>query len=222
MPENEDTSEPKRWDGKAQIWYDEELERYFIKTRVSLCGDKNFIVLLGIDIGDANELMKDKCAQIEPVVSVTVSKYVGAGMLNERKPSTKRFAQYEHHDAVVWVRSDLKGKHRQHCLCWSCKKFKPGKEDNCPRARELYELCVKNNMTTPVFECPFFDEQKPAVKLVPTSPPNPEEQAKCQHTPQNMYAMMAGEIVSMCTKCKLVLCRRPPTKEESDKFWENP
>jgi len=66
---------------------------------------------------------------------------------------------YEHWDGKpkVWVRSDLKGKHRDHCLCWACRKLKPGKPDNCPRAQELYEYCVKHDMTTPVWECPEFD-----------------------------------------------------------------
>jgi hypothetical protein len=33
--------------------------------------------------------------------------------------------KYEHHQGVVSVRSDLKGKHRDHCLCYHCEKFKP-------------------------------------------------------------------------------------------------
>ena len=59
--------------------------------------------------------------------------------------------QYEHHGAVVWVDESLRGTHREHCLCFSCGEFEPGTHDNCPLAQELYEYCVRNNMTTPVF-----------------------------------------------------------------------
>lgn len=69
------------------------------------------------------------------------------------------YEQYEHHGSMVWVRSDLKGKHRKNCLCFSCKRLKLGlPETNCPKAQELYEYCVKHGMTTPVFECPDFEE----------------------------------------------------------------
>lgn len=67
------------------------------------------------------------------------------------------FIRYEHHDSEVWVREDLKGTHRRHCLCWSpCQLFRPGEVNNCPKAQKLYKLCVEEKMTTPVFECPDF------------------------------------------------------------------
>jgi hypothetical protein len=66
---------------------------------------------------------------------------------------------YDHHGALVWVRKDLKGTHREHCLCFKCKKFKPeDRRQNCKIASELYKLCVKHNLTTPVFECPQFEK----------------------------------------------------------------
>lgn len=67
------------------------------------------------------------------------------------------FEQYEHHGEVVWVGSELKGKHRDHCLCFSCEKFLPGDENNCPKAQKLFNLCVEENMVTPVYECPEFE-----------------------------------------------------------------
>jgi len=68
------------------------------------------------------------------------------------------FEQYEHHGSTVWVRSDLKGKHRELCLCMTpCAKFKPGEADSCPIADDTYENCVKHNLTTPVTECPEFE-----------------------------------------------------------------
>ena len=69
------------------------------------------------------------------------------------------FERYLHHGKQVWTRKVLKGKHREHCLCFSCGNFKPGTDDNCERAQKLFEYCVRYDMTTPVFECPDFKEK---------------------------------------------------------------
>lgn len=53
----------------------------------------------------------------------------------------KKYEKYDHHGAEVWVRSDLKGKHRNYCLCWHCSQLHPGEARNC---------------VTPVWECPHF------------------------------------------------------------------
>ncbi len=69
----------------------------------------------------------------------------------------EHYEQYEHHGKLVTVLSAVKGKHRLFCLCWNCANFHPDdRENNCPIANELYELCVKHNLVTPVFECPKF------------------------------------------------------------------
>lgn len=66
--------------------------------------------------------------------------------------------RYEHHGKMVSVMSELKGKHRQHCLCFSgCKKFLPGQRDNCPIAQATFANCVKFGTTTPMYECPECD-----------------------------------------------------------------
>lgn len=66
--------------------------------------------------------------------------------------------RYEHHGAMVSVRKDLKGKHKEHCLCYApCAKFKPNTPDNCPLAQGVYALCVTQDMVLPVWECPDFD-----------------------------------------------------------------
>ena len=68
------------------------------------------------------------------------------------------YVTYDHHGVAVWVREDLKGKHREHCLCFSCKRLNIADRDaNCPKANRLYQLCVDEGMTTLVFECPDFD-----------------------------------------------------------------
>ena len=78
-----------------------------------------------------------------------------------------KFEQYNHHGCDVWVRTDLKGSHRRHCLCHSCTKFHPSAVDNCVMAQELYGVCVKHNLTTPVFECPQFVQSKRIYMICP-------------------------------------------------------
>ena len=99
--------------------------------------------------------------------------------------SDKNFVQYNHHGIDVVVREDLKGTHREHCLCHApCGKFEPsaGNEDvldvvqgslrdifdyiegkvehGCARATLLYAFCREFGMTTPVFECPEMGPPK--------------------------------------------------------------
>jgi hypothetical protein len=68
--------------------------------------------------------------------------------------------RYEHHGAIVAVRSDLKGRHWEHCLCARCARFGYGPVGaKCARAEELYAFCAHNDMVTPVWECPAFEEK---------------------------------------------------------------
>jgi hypothetical protein len=68
--------------------------------------------------------------------------------------------KYLHHDTIVSVDADNKGKHREHCLCWqSCALFHPNEDANCPIAKEVFLTCTKYGIVTPVWECPDF---KPA------------------------------------------------------------
>ena len=71
-----------------------------------------------------------------------------------------KYEQYNHHETRVSVRSDLKGRHGEFCLCYSCDNFKPGKKDNCTIANAIYKNCVKFNLVTPVWECPDFVDRK--------------------------------------------------------------
>lgn len=58
----------------------------------------------------------------------------------------------------VAVQEDLKGLHRNHCLCWKCGNFTPENRDlNCPIANLVYAVCVAENLTLPVWECPKFE-----------------------------------------------------------------
>lgn len=66
---------------------------------------------------------------------------------------------YVHHNAKVSVREDLKGQHRDFCLCYSCKLFKPGQRGaNCPIADAVFKVCVKYDLVTPVWECLKFEQ----------------------------------------------------------------
>lgn len=68
--------------------------------------------------------------------------------------------KYNHHGVDVCVREDLKGKHREYCLCWKCALMKDKREENCKIANLLFAVCCECNITTPVFECPAFIEKK--------------------------------------------------------------
>lgn len=65
---------------------------------------------------------------------------------------------YKHFDKNVMVREDLKGKHRNFCLCWNCTKFNPDdRKGNCSVANHVYSLCVLEDLVLPVWECPIFE-----------------------------------------------------------------
>jgi len=67
---------------------------------------------------------------------------------------------YVHHDIRVGVREDLKGKHREYCLCYQCHNFTPeDRGNNCAIANALYALNCLAGITTPVWECPNFYPQ---------------------------------------------------------------
>lgn len=70
--------------------------------------------------------------------------------------SNASITSYAHHGAMVRVHADLKGKHRQHSLCYQCQLFKPDTLNNCHIAQAVFENCKKYNLTTPVWECPEF------------------------------------------------------------------
>lgn len=73
----------------------------------------------------------------------------------------KPIIKYVHHQQEVYVYEQNKGKHREHCLCWDCKKFTPqNRGTNCRIANIIYNLNIKLGITTPVWECAYFEEMK--------------------------------------------------------------
>ena len=75
--------------------------------------------------------------------------------------------KYQHHDRTVHVVSEVKGKHREHCLCHSCGKFKPGKSDNCVYAQHNYTFCLMPGgpMVVPVYECEDYVRKEEKEKV---------------------------------------------------------
>ena len=76
--------------------------------------------------------------------------------------------QYEHHGQLVSVDEDLKGTHREHCLCFRCARFTAltgPREANCPISNKVFTLCVEHNLCLPVFECPEFRDLKDATSI---------------------------------------------------------
>lgn len=72
----------------------------------------------------------------------------------------REIESYEHHGTLVFVDKELKGHHREHCLCFRCASFKPeSREENCPIANKLFQICVDESLVTPVYECPVFKDK---------------------------------------------------------------
>ena len=69
-----------------------------------------------------------------------------------------RIMQYRHHGVLVKVDRELKGKHREHCLCFrQCQRFHPeDREKNCKIANVLFEVDRAFGIVTPVYECPLY------------------------------------------------------------------
>lgn len=71
------------------------------------------------------------------------------------------YEQYEHHGKMMWVNSELKGKHRDHCLCFSCEKFHMVNPDKkCKIADRIFQSCVDCYVVTTIWECSAFVEYK--------------------------------------------------------------
>jgi hypothetical protein len=71
-----------------------------------------------------------------------------------------KIKKYEHHGKEVFVREDLKGLHREYCLCFKCKKLNMDDANkNCSIAKKVFSMCVDENLVLPVWECPEFEMQ---------------------------------------------------------------
>ena len=68
--------------------------------------------------------------------------------------------RYTHHGTEVEVVSELRGRHREVCLCYACRHFLPGSDDNCEIAKAVYQNCIKYGLVTPMVECPAYQASK--------------------------------------------------------------
>ncbi|HNW92866.1 MAG TPA: hypothetical protein PKM88_08160 [bacterium] len=70
------------------------------------------------------------------------------------------YRQMERDGVTTWVRSDLCGRQKEHCLCWACRAFQPEREDKgCPAIRAVLQLATKRRLVLPVWECAAFSER---------------------------------------------------------------
>jgi len=69
-----------------------------------------------------------------------------------------KFKQFYHH-RQTWGFTEYEGRHRQLSLCWSCLWLQPETPDNCPIAQAVFDLDKDHGITTPVLECPEFEQK---------------------------------------------------------------
>ena len=68
---------------------------------------------------------------------------------------------YNHHDRLVAVQRHLKGRHREHCLCFTCQRFTPeSRDENCSIANAVFENCKTHGIVSPVWECPLYVQDR--------------------------------------------------------------
>ena len=84
--------------------------------------------------------------------------YIAALIITSRELDS--IERYVHHNKLVAVRRRFKGQHREHCLCYSCKRFKTDDDEKCPIASAVFKNCVDFDLVTPVWECPEYEEEQ--------------------------------------------------------------
>ena len=81
-------------------------------------------------------------------------------MLEAPEETAPQFDQYMYQGITRWVRHDLSGRHKEHCLCHACEKFKPEElDENCEHAQMLFDTARLFHMVIAVWECPGFVER---------------------------------------------------------------
>ena len=67
------------------------------------------------------------------------------------------YEQIDRGNEKSWVRSDLKGRQKEFCMCWDCTGFKSETEDKgCGIIREVLQLASARKIVLPVWECARF------------------------------------------------------------------
>jgi hypothetical protein len=69
----------------------------------------------------------------------------------------QKVERYVHHGREVAVISEVKGRHRDFCLCFNgCDFFKPNTPENCEIAKMNFAVCKTHGLVAPVMECPKY------------------------------------------------------------------
>lgn len=115
---------------------------------------------------DQNEDYEDYIAQFDAVVTVEDPCDLCDNPrqlkveFEEVKP-TPEIIKYYHHDGIKSVQKHLKGKHREHNLCFqNCVHFKPNTPENCEIAQTCFTTCVKFGLVSPIWECPKYESEQ--------------------------------------------------------------
>jgi len=70
------------------------------------------------------------------------------------------YESYERNGKRAWVRSDLKGRQKEFCMCWDCGNFKPEAENKgCPIINGVLTMAAAENIVLPVWECGEFQQK---------------------------------------------------------------
>lgn len=77
-----------------------------------------------------------------------------------RSRQVKRYEQYLHHKAKVYVKKAQKGKHWDSSLCPDCELFLPDTPDNCLIESTTHTMDRDNNLVSVIWECPKFVKKK--------------------------------------------------------------
>ncbi len=102
----------------------------------------------------ASEKLKAEAMDLAGKADTIIKEELDEEELAEKTPEAHPgFEMYEHHGEDMIVRSDLKGKHRDHCLCYTCERFKPDTLNNCHKSEEIFQTCVALGVVLPVWEC---------------------------------------------------------------------
>jgi len=143
-----------RYGGTAKIEMDDGRQFYIdkrLKTRTPMG------LYLDNHPSEGGELVHNVSTEVELITKLSHEFDAAHPIVNHDIQTLKvlQVVEYEHHGRMVKVREDLKGKHRDNCLCMICEKLVPGdKEKNCPIAQAVFENCVKYGLCTPMYECP--------------------------------------------------------------------
>lgn len=79
---------------------------------------------------------------------------------------TDRIVQEEKYGKRVWTNVPLDAARARGCLCLSCERLKPRRDDNCPHAETFFAACRTVGMAVAVTRCALYVGKPSADSLV--------------------------------------------------------